>query len=114
MTRSPISSCAPPRKARPILGNGTSIASQKSAGIALTAGQRYAFECKLFQGYGGDNLAVGWLRPGQTGTVPSEIVPGSVLSNYVAPYNPPGLTTLYFGALTRLSGAPPAHRVSQI
>jgi hypothetical protein len=27
-----------------------------------------------------DNLAVGWLKPGQTGTVPSEIIPGSVLS----------------------------------
>ncbi len=82
------------------------MASQQSAGIALVAGQRYAFECRFFQGYGGDNLAVGWLKPGQTGTVPSEVIPGSVLSNYVAPYNPPGLTTLYFGTLAPLSGAP--------
>ncbi len=83
-------------------------ATQQSAAIALVAGQRYAFECKFWQGYGGDNLAVGWLKPGQTGTAPSEIVPGSVLSPYVAPYNPPGLTTLYFGALAPLSGAPAA------
>jgi hypothetical protein len=27
-----------------------------------------------------DNLAVGWLKPGQSGTVPSEVIPGSVLS----------------------------------
>ncbi len=81
-------------------------ATQKSATIALVAGKRYAFECKFFQGGGGDNLAVGWLKPGQTGTVPSEVVPGSVLSAYTAPYNPPGTTTLYFGALNRLASAP--------
>ena len=84
----------------------TKYPTQQSAGIALVAGQKYAFECKFFQDYGGDNFAVGWLRPGQTGTVPSEIVPATVLSNYVQPYNPPGLTTLYFGALDPLSGAP--------
>ncbi len=83
-------------------------ATQQSAGIALVAGQRYAFECKFWQGYGGDNLAIGWLKPGQSGTVPSEVVPGSVLSPYAAPYNPPGLTTLYFGALSPLAGAPAA------
>ena len=81
-------------------------ASQKSAAIALVAGKRYAFECKFFQGGGGDNLAVGWLKPGQTGTVPSQVVPGSVLSVYNAPYNPPGITTLYFGALNRMANAP--------
>ena len=80
--------------------------TQQSPGIALVAGQKYAFECKFFQDYGGDNFAVGWLRPGQSGTVPSEIVPAAVLSNYVQPYNPPGLTTLYFGALNPLAGAP--------
>ena len=34
----------------------------------------------MVEAYGGDNLTVGWLRPGQTGTIPSEVVPGSVLS----------------------------------
>lgn len=29
---------------------------------------------------GSDNLAVGWLKPGQTGSEPSEVIPGSVLS----------------------------------
>lgn len=84
----------------------TKYPSQQSSGIALVAGQRYAFECRLFQGYGGDNLAVGWLKPGQTGAVPSQVIPGSVLSAYAAPYTPPGVTTLYFGALSPLAGAP--------
>ena len=81
-------------------------ATQKSVALTLVAGRRYAFECKFFQAGGGDNLAVGWLQPGQTGTVPREVVPGSALSAYNAPYNPPGITTLYFGALSRAANAP--------
>ena len=81
-------------------------ATQKSAVLVLVAGKRYAFECKFLQGSGGDNLAVGWLKPGQTGIVPSEVVPGSVLSAYNAPFNPPGVTTLYFATLNRTANAP--------
>ena len=84
-------------------------ATQKSAAVALVAGKRYAFEAKLFQGGGGDNFAVGWLKPTDAAsTVPKEVVPGSVLSVYNAPYNPPGVTTLYFGALNRTANAPAA------
>ncbi|MGV8964224.1 MAG: PA14 domain-containing protein [Candidatus Saccharimonadaceae bacterium] len=55
-------------------------ASQKSVQINLVQGQRYYIKALKKDAAGGDNLAVGWLRPGQTGIVPSEIVPGSVLS----------------------------------
>lgn len=59
-------------------------ASQKSAAITLTAGQRYYVEVLHKEGTGGDNVAVGWLKPGQTGTAPSEVVPGSALAQYDA------------------------------
>ena len=78
--------------------------SQKSDLIALTAGQRYYFEARVREYGGGDHLTVGWLKPGQTGTQPSEVVPGSVLNAYTAPYNPPGLTTLFFAPLNREPG----------
>ena len=54
--------------------------TQKSAVINLTQGQSYYVEALMNEGGGDDNLAVGWLKPGQSGTVPSEVVPGSVLS----------------------------------
>ena len=78
--------------------------SQKSGLIALNAGQRYYFEARVREYGGGDHLTVGWLKPGQTGTQPSEVVPGSVLTAYAAPYNPPGLTTLFFAPLNREPG----------
>ena len=58
--------------------------TQKSASITLTAGQNYYIEALMNEGGGGDNLAVGWLKPGQSGTVPSEVVPGSVLSPFTS------------------------------
>ncbi|RYX83817.1 hypothetical protein EON83_12780 [bacterium] len=57
-----------------------SYPEQKSVAITLTAGQKYYFEILHKEGAGGDSIAVGWLKPGQSGTVPSEVVPGSVLS----------------------------------
>jgi hypothetical protein len=55
-------------------------AGQKSAAISLQAGQQYYIEALMKEGGGGDNLAVGWAKPGQSTTAPSEIIPGSVLS----------------------------------
>jgi uncharacterized protein YjdB len=55
-------------------------ASQKSAVISLVQGQKYYIEALMKEATGIDHLAVGWLKPGQSGTVPSEVVPGSVLS----------------------------------
>ena len=56
--------------------------SQKSAAITLTAGQRYYVEALQKEGGGGDNLAVGWAKPGESTSAPSEVIPGSVLSPF--------------------------------
>ena len=57
--------------------------SQKSAlPINLTAGQRYYVEVLQKEGDGGDNLAVGWAKPGEATSAPSEVIPGSVLSPF--------------------------------
>ena len=59
------------------------FSSQKSAApISLTAGQRYYVEALQKEGDGGDNLAVGWAKPGQATSAPSEVIPGSVLSPF--------------------------------
>ena len=34
------------------------------------------------EGGGGDNLAVGWAKPGESTSAPSEVIPGSVLSPF--------------------------------
>jgi hypothetical protein len=57
--------------------------SQKSAAISLTAGQKYYIEALHKEGGGNDNLAVGWSKPGQSADVPSEVIPGSVLSPWI-------------------------------
>jgi PQQ-dependent dehydrogenase (s-GDH family) len=54
--------------------------TQKSATINLLAGQKYYVEALMKEGTGGDNLAVGWAKPGQATTSPSQIIPGSNLS----------------------------------
>ncbi|MBA3686603.1 MAG: hypothetical protein H0W72_15375 [Planctomycetes bacterium] len=59
---------------------------QRSAEIALEGGRRYYFQVVHKQASGGDHLAVGWLKPGQSGSQPSEIIPGSALSEV-----PPGI-----------------------
>ncbi|RYD82693.1 MAG: DUF1800 family protein, partial [Verrucomicrobiaceae bacterium] len=51
----------------------------------LEAGRRYYVEVLHKEATGGDHLAVGWLKPGETGSAPSEIVPGYALS----PWTPP-------------------------
>ena len=58
------------------------LASQKSLAIPLTAGQRYYVEALQKESNGGDNLAVGWAKPGQSTSAPSEVIPGSVLSPF--------------------------------
>lgn len=60
------------------------FASQKSAAITLTQGQQYYVEALQKEGAGGDNLAVGWAKPGESTSAPSEVIPGSVLSPFLA------------------------------
>jgi len=54
--------------------------TQKSVEIYLIKGHKYYIEALMTEATGYDNLAVGWLKPGQTGSEPSEVIPGSVLS----------------------------------
>src|ERR1041385_2410817 len=62
--------------------DGNDVA-QKSAPIFLTAGNRYYIEALQTEGGGGDNLAVGWQKPGDP--VPpngSDPIPGAFLIPY--------------------------------
>ena len=61
----------------------SNYAEQKSVAINLVAGQKYYVEALQKEGGGGDNLAVGWAKPGQATSAPSEVVPGWVLSPWV-------------------------------
>jgi hypothetical protein len=56
--------------------------TQKSPAITLTQGQQYYVEALQKEGGGGDNLAVGWAKPGESTFAPSEVIPGSVLSPF--------------------------------
>src|SRR5262249_26444048 len=55
------------------------LPSQQSAGINLTAGQQYYIEALQKEGFGSDNLAVGWAMPSQSTAGPSQIIPRGVL-----------------------------------
>ena len=54
--------------------------SQKSDPILLIMGESYYVEALMKEDEGGDNLAVGWSKPGEPSNIPSEVIPGSVLS----------------------------------
>ncbi|MDC1199880.1 PKD domain-containing protein, partial [Flavobacteriaceae bacterium] len=54
--------------------------SQKSTSILLVSGNSYYVEALMKEAGGGDNLAVGWAKPGEATTAPSQVIPGSVLS----------------------------------
>ncbi len=58
----------------------TKYATQKSVSIALIAGTKYYVEALMKESTGNDNLAVGWAKPGQSTSAPSQVIPGSVLS----------------------------------
>ena len=81
--------------------------SQKSAWLALEAGQPYYIEILHKAGKGAnDHWSVGWLLdPFGTNAVPSGVVPGYVLAPYVpaAPNEIPG--TLYSANMVAQSGA---------
>jgi uncharacterized protein (DUF1800 family) len=80
---------------------------QQSPLLALNAGEKYYFEIYHKQGTGPENLAVGWLKPGEPGTTPSEIVgatPGT-LEPFTPVVRAPDGSTLYFANLTPQGGA---------
>ena len=64
----------------------TKFAEQQSVLIPLIAGQTYFIEALQKEGGGGDNLAVGWRKPGDTGIA---VIPGAYLStNPLLPQGP--------------------------
>jgi PQQ-dependent dehydrogenase (s-GDH family) len=67
--------------------------TQKSAIIPLTAGQLYYVEALAKDGTQGDNLAVGWAKPGQATTIPSEVIPGTQLVRTIPDTEPPTIPT---------------------
>ena len=92
-------------------------ANQKSAPVSLVQGQRYYIEALQSEGGGGDNLAVGWQKPGDAALQNSD---PAIPVTYLVPYGlgPPiitvqptnvtvveGSTTSFFIRLARASGA---------
>ena len=85
--------------ATPQIWNGET--NQKSPWLALEQGRKYYFEI-LHNAAGvgqADNLAVGWAKPGQATTVPSEVVPGYALSPYIEPAAGSTPGTLYVATM---------------
>jgi PQQ-dependent dehydrogenase (s-GDH family) len=80
--------------------------TQKSAAITLNAGQLYYVEALVKEGTGGDNLAVGWAKPGQSTTAPSQVIPGAQLLSAIpdaqAPTAPTNLAALNIGQTSLL------------
>jgi len=53
--------------------------TQKSVAISMVAGQLYYVEALMKESTGSDNLAVGWAKPGQSTSAPSQVIPGTSL-----------------------------------
>lgn len=80
--------------------------TQKSAWLALEQGKKYYFELLHKAGTGaGDNVAVGWSKPGEATTAPSEVVPAYALSTYVEPAAGSTPGTLYVATMLAQAGA---------
>ena len=71
----------------------TKYTSQKSVAISLTAGQIYYVETLMKESTGSDNLSVGWAKPGQSTTAPSEVIPGTSLMKQLPDLLPPTAPT---------------------
>ncbi len=67
----------------------------KTEMLQLVSGRRYYFEVLHKEDAGADNLAIGWAKPGEATTGPSEIVPGYVLTQYTPATPIDGASTLY-------------------
>lgn len=84
----------------------TAEPDRQSPWLALEQGKRYYIEILHKAGTGaGDNLAVGWLKPGDPGNLPTEVVPGYALSPYIAPAAGSTPGTLYVSTLLAQDGA---------
>lgn len=68
-------------------------ATQKSVAVSLTADQLYYVEALMKESTGQDNLAVGWAKPGQSTSAPSEVIPGTYLLTQLPDTLPPTAPT---------------------
>ena len=80
--------------------------NQKSAWLAMQQGKRYYIEILHKAGTGvGDNLAIGWAKPGEDGAMPSEVVPGYALTPWTEPVAPTDTATIYAATMRPQAGA---------
>lgn len=79
---------------------------QKSPWLALEQGKKYYVEI-LHNGASGsgDNLAIGWSKPGESTATPSQVVPSHVLLPYTAPAPGSSPGTLYLATMLSQAGA---------
>jgi uncharacterized protein (DUF1800 family) len=74
--------------------------------LHLEAGKRYYLEILHKEATGPDHLALGWAKPGEPDTAPSEIVPGHVLTRFEdVTLGTSSGGTLYFAQLVPQSNA---------
>ncbi|MGL4630484.1 MAG: PQQ-dependent sugar dehydrogenase [Leadbetterella sp.] len=80
------------------------VSTQKSSQISLTANVVYFIEAFQKEGSGGDHLAVGWAKPGQATTSPSEVIPNSALkishNDNIPPFVPTEIVSSNIGQTT--------------
>jgi PQQ-dependent dehydrogenase (s-GDH family) len=82
----------------------TKYSTQKSVAISLIAGQVYYVEALMKESTGSDNLAVGWAKPGQSTSAPSQVIPGSSLMTQLPDTQAPTApTNLAASAITQNS-----------
>ncbi len=86
-------------------GSYTAASSQKSLGIKLQAGKRYYVESRRKETTGNDQCKIGWSKPGESITAPTETIPGYVLTPASVGVPQGGKGTLYVATLTPQSGA---------
>lgn len=92
-----------------VTGGGTTPqnwgTAARSPWMALEAGKRYYFEILHKSATGDDHLALGWSKPGEATAAPSGVVPGYLLSPYVAPTPGSSGGTLYVATMLSQGGA---------
>ncbi len=80
-------------------------AGQRSPWMALEQGHRYYIEVLYKAGIGsGDNVSVGWSKPGGSSLAPEEVVPGYALDVFTPP-PPASPGTLYVATMLSQNGA---------
>lgn len=89
----------------PVSDSNWSGAAQTTL-LHLEAGARYYLQILHKESSGADHLALGWSKPGEADTSPSEIVPGHLLTRFEDVVLGTSATgTLHFAQLTPQSGA---------